>query len=184
LVLTFDGKGIVIRPEGLRECTKKAALNSKKLNSRLSAGEKKDRKRMAQVAAVNTALPHIRTPEAIMKSETQESNVHNLNMAERNKRVWASIENTAEEVIEAGFLEALQRDPSQQRQWVVLIDGHPHQIRLINRVMKKHQVKASIIMDFIHVFEYVWKAAWCFYEKGDSAMFNPIMLNDLFDAGF
>ncbi|PAJ70780.1 hypothetical protein CJF42_26005, partial [Pseudoalteromonas sp. NBT06-2] len=102
-----------------------------------------------------------------MKSETQESNVHNLNVAERNKRVWTSIENTAEEVIEAGFLEALQRDPSQQRQWVVLIDGHPHQIRLINRVMKKHQVKASIIMDFIHVLEYVWKAAWCFYEKGD-----------------
>jgi hypothetical protein len=167
LVLTFDGKGIVMRPEGLRECTKKAALKSKKLNSRWSAGEKKDRKRMAQVAAVYTALPHIRTPEAIMKSETQASNVHNLNVAERNKRVWASIENTAEEVIEAGFLEALQRDPSQQRQWVVLIDGHPHQIRLINRVMKKHQVKASIIMDFIHVLEYVWKAAWCFYEKGD-----------------
>jgi hypothetical protein len=91
LVLTFDGKGIVMRPEGLRECTKKAALKSKKLNSRLSAGEKKDRKRMAQVAAVYTALPHIRTPEAIMKSETQESNVHNLNVAERNKRVWASI---------------------------------------------------------------------------------------------
>ncbi len=156
-----------MRPEGLRECTKKAALKSKKLNSRLSAGEKKDRKRMAQVAAVYTALPHIRTPETIMKSEVQESNVHNLNVAERNKRVWASIENKAEDVIEAAFLEALQRDPKQQRQWVVLIDGHPHQIRLINRVMKKYQVKASIIMDFIHVLEYVWKAAWCFYEKGD-----------------
>ncbi len=104
---------------------------------------------------------------AIMKSETQESNVHHLNVAERNKRVWASIENTAEDVIEAGFLEALQRDPTQQRQWVVLIDGHPHQIRLINRIMKKYQIKASIIMDFIHVLEYVWKAACCFYEKGD-----------------
>jgi len=63
-----------MRLEGLRECTKKVALKSKKLNSRLSAGEKKDRKRIAQVAAVYTALPHIRTPEAIMKSETQESN--------------------------------------------------------------------------------------------------------------
>ncbi len=41
LVLTFDGKGIVMRPESLRECTKKAALKSKKLNSRLRAGEKK-----------------------------------------------------------------------------------------------------------------------------------------------
>jgi len=167
LVLTFDGKGIVMRPEGLRECTKKAALKSKKLNSRLSAGEKKDRKRMAQVAAVYTALPHIRTPESIMKIENESSNVQHLNVAERNKRVWASIENSAESVIEAGFLEALQRDPTQQRQWVVLIDGHPHQIRLINRVMKRHNVKATIVMDFIHALEYVWKAAWCFYEKGD-----------------
>jgi len=33
--------------------------------------------------------------------------------------------------------------------------------------MKKHNVKATIVMDFIHVLEYVWKAAWCFYEKGD-----------------
>ena len=39
LVLTFNVKGIVMRPEGLRECTKKATLKSKKLNSRLSAGE-------------------------------------------------------------------------------------------------------------------------------------------------
>lgn len=167
LVLTFDGKGIVMRPEGLRECTKKAALKSKKLNSRLSAGEKKDRKRMAQVAAVYTALPHVRTPESIMKIENEDNNVQFLKPAERNKRVWASIENTAESVIESGFLEALQRDPAQQRQWVVLVDGHPHQIRLINRVMKKHNVKATIVMDFIHVLEYVWKAAWCFYEKAD-----------------
>ncbi|MCP4989523.1 MAG: hypothetical protein GY928_26760 [Colwellia sp.] len=33
--------------------------------------------------------------------------------------------------------------------------------------MKKYQVKASIIIDFPHVLEYVWQAAWCFYEKGD-----------------
>ena len=167
LVLTFDGKGIVMGSEDLRECTKKAALKSKKLNSRLSAGEKKDRKRMAQVAAVYTALPHVRTPESIMKIENEEDNVKYLKAVERNKRVWASIENTAEAVIEAGFLEALQRDPTQQRHWIILIDGHPHQIRLINRVMKKYNVKATIVMDFIHVLEYVWKAAWCFYEKGD-----------------
>lgn len=95
LVLTFDGKGIVMRSEGLRECTKKAALKSKKLNSRLSAGEKKDRKRMAQVAAVYTALPHVRTPESIMKIEKEDNNVQFLKPVERNKRVWASIENTA-----------------------------------------------------------------------------------------
>ena len=167
LVLTFDGKGIVMRPDGLRECTKKAALKSKKLNSRLSAGEKKDRKRMAQVAAIYTALSHIRTPESIMKIENEGSNVEHLKASERNKRVWASVEHSAESVIEAGFLEALQRDPTQQRQWVILIDGQPYQIKLIERAMKKHNVKATIVMDFIHVLEYVWKAAWCFYKKGD-----------------
>ena len=45
LILTFDGKGIVMRSESLRDCTKKSAEKSKKLNSRLSQGEKKDRKR-------------------------------------------------------------------------------------------------------------------------------------------
>jgi hypothetical protein len=41
LVLTFDGKGIVMRPGNLRECTEKAAKKSKRLNSRLSPGERK-----------------------------------------------------------------------------------------------------------------------------------------------
>jgi hypothetical protein len=79
LVLTCDGKGIVMRPDGLRECTRKAAQKSKKLNSRLSQGEKKDRKRMAQVAAVYTVLPHVRTPESVMKSEDeQESKISTI----------------------------------------------------------------------------------------------------------
>ena len=25
-------------------------------------------------------------------------------------------------------------------------------------------------MDFIHVLEYLWKAAWCFFDKGDEAV--------------
>lgn len=56
LVLTFDGKGIVMRPEGLREATAKAASAAQhKLATRLSPGEKGNRKRMAEVAAVYDA---------------------------------------------------------------------------------------------------------------------------------
>jgi len=165
LVLSFDGKGIVMRSDSLRECTATAAKRSKKLNSRLSQGEKKDRKRMAQVATVYSALPNIRAPESIMNNE--KNNVSKLPYSKRNKRVWASIENSAEFVIEDAFKEALQRDPEQKREWVVLIDGHPHQLKLIEKVMKSLGVKATIIMDFIHVLEYLWKAAWCFFEKGD-----------------
>ncbi len=36
--------------------------------------------------------------------------------------------------------------------------------------MKSLNVTATIVMDFIHVLEYLWKAAWCFYDKGDAAV--------------
>ena len=166
LVLTFDGKGIVMRPDGLRECTKKKVQKNKKLKTRLSQGEKKDRKRMAQVAAVYTVQPHIRTAESIMKIE-KDDNVLPFRTPIRNKRVWASVEREAETVIEEAFQEALQRDPEQKRHWVILIDGLPHQIKLIKKVMKRLNVKATLVMDFIHVLEYLWKAAWCFFDKGD-----------------
>jgi len=169
LVLTFDGKGIVMRPDSLRECTKKNAQKSKKLKSRLSQGEKKDRKRMAQVAAVYTVQPHIRTAESIMQL-SEDDNVIPFRPPIRNKRVWASVEREAESVIEEAFQEALQRDSKQKRQWVILIDGLPHQIKLIKKVMKRLNIKASIVMDFIHVLEYLWKAAWCFFDKGDEAV--------------
>jgi len=169
LILTFDGKGIVMRPDSLRECTKKAAKKAKKLKSRLSPGEKKDRKRMAQVAAVYTVQAHRRSAESIMKV-SEEDNVLPFRTPVRNKRVWASVERASEQVIEEAFREALQRDPKQQRQWVILIDGLPHQIRLIEKIMKKLAVKATLVMDFIHVLEYLWKAAWCFFDKGDEAV--------------
>ena len=80
------------------------------------------------------------------------------------------LEREAEDVIREAFEEALQRDPEQKRSWVVLIDGLPHQIRLINKVKSEMNLKVTVVMDFIHVLEYLWKAAWCFFEKGDSAV--------------
>ncbi|MCL1078334.1 ISKra4 family transposase [Parashewanella spongiae] len=165
LVLTMDGKGTVMQPNSLRKCTKKGA-KQQKLKGRLSAGEKKDRKRMAEVAAVYTTKPLHRSPESIM-SRNDNSNVRPLRVPPRNKRVWASVERSAETVIEEAFLEVLERDPTQSRQWVVLVDGHPHQLKQIYRVMKKLNIDATVVMDFIHVLEYQWKAAWCLFEKDD-----------------
>jgi hypothetical protein len=143
----------------------------KKLNSQLSQGEKKDRKRMAQVAAVYTVLPHVRTPQSIMKTEDeQDSKSSTMQPSVRNKRVWASVEHETESVIEEAFEEALRRDPQNKREWVILVDGLPYQLKIINKIMKRLNVKATIVMDFIHVLEYLWKAAWCFFEKGDSAV--------------
>lgn len=170
LVMSFDGKGIVMRQEDLRAATKKAASEQeKKLQTRLSQGEKRNRKRMAQVATVYTVKAHPRTAESIMKCGSDDESIIHLKPKIRNKRVWASVERDAEKVIEEAFEEALQRDPAQTRKWLVLVDGLPHQIKLINKVMKRLKVKATLIQDFIHVLEYLWKATWCFHEKGSEA---------------
>jgi hypothetical protein len=169
LVMSFDGKGIVMRHDGLRIATKKAAENQdKKLQTRLSQGEKRNRKRMAQVATVYTVKEHQRTAESIMKcSPEDDKKISYLRPRARNKRVWASVKRDSIAVIEEAFQEALQRDPKCAREWIILVDGHPHQIKQIKAVMKRLKVKAVIIQDFIHVLEYLWKATWCFHAKGN-----------------
>jgi hypothetical protein len=76
----------------------------------------------------------------------------------------------AKQVILDGFKEALQRDPQQKRQWVVVIDGQPAQRKMIEKTAKQLNVNVTIVLDFIHVLEYLWKAAWCFFDKGDEAV--------------
>ena len=72
LVLTFDGKGIVMLPEALRPATAKAAASAEsKLATRLSPGEKNGRKRMAELACVYDAAPVPRTPEDVISTPAQ-----------------------------------------------------------------------------------------------------------------
>jgi hypothetical protein len=71
LVLSFDGKGVVMRPEGLREATAKTAA-SRKLSGRLSKGEKRHRKRMAEVAAVYDLTPVPRTVADILPADDEQ----------------------------------------------------------------------------------------------------------------
>jgi hypothetical protein len=66
MVLTTDGKGIVMRYDGLREETKKrSSASNMKLKHRLSKGEKRNRKRMAQVASIYFIDRFVRRPEDI-----------------------------------------------------------------------------------------------------------------------
>ncbi len=164
LVMSADGKGIVMRKEGLRESTRKAAERAKdKRRTRLSPGEKKNRKRMAMVGAVYSVAPHVRSAEAIMGVEEagQEARPR-----VRNKRVWASVEREPGVVIDELFAEAHERDPQQQRPWAMLVDGHEDQLKHIRASINRYDVRVLLILDFIHVLEYIWKAAYCFYAAG------------------
>jgi hypothetical protein len=67
LALTTDGKGIVMRPDGLREATReRAEKTTPTMKTRLAPGEKANRKRMAQVASIYVIKRFIRTPKEII----------------------------------------------------------------------------------------------------------------------
>lgn len=62
VVISVDGKGVVMRREDLREATRKAAQSkTHKISKRLSRGEKRNAKRMATVAVTYTIEPHVRS---------------------------------------------------------------------------------------------------------------------------
>lgn len=168
LVLTTDAKGVVMLHEHLREATRKAAETAeRKLRTRLSAGEKKDRKRMAQVASVYTVAPYPRTPEQIVTSGKGSVTAPDERPRPHAKRVWASVEKEPAEVIREMFEEAERRDPGRQKRWVVLVDGNRTQRKLVKAEAARRGVEVTVVLDIVHVIEYVWGAAWSFFEKGD-----------------
>lgn len=179
LVLTFDGKGIVMRPESLRPATAKAAQAAEnKLVTRLSAGEKHGRKRMAEVAGVYDALPVPRLPEDVIRTPAAKRRQKKAQAAgpkkppqrqARNKWLSASVTAGIRPVVAAAFDEAERRDPAHQREWVVLIDGNNTQIDAVTAEASERGVTVTIVIDFVHVAEYCWKAAWSFFDKGEPA---------------
>ncbi len=169
LVLSCDGKGIVMRPEGLRETTRKTAAKlTQKLTTRLSKGEKRHRKRMAEVGAVYDCAPAPRTAGDILAGGDDQAQ-RAAGPKARSKWLLASVADDAAEVVAQIFDEALRRDPAGRRRWVALVDGNNHQIDRITTEARRGGVTVAIVVDFIHVLEYLWKAAWCFFNEGDPA---------------
>ncbi len=169
LVISADGKGIVMRPDSLREQTAKAAAAAtNKLTTRLSKGEKRNRKRMAEVGAVYDVTPVPRSPRDVMASKAGEEHPPEAPKA-KNKWLTASVVDDAAEVVGRLFDEAERRDPGHQRRWVALVDGNNHQIDRIGAEANTRGIDVTIVVDLVHVLEYLWAAAWCFFAEGDTA---------------
>ena len=165
LVLTADGKGVVMREEDLREQTRKAAEKRKqKMGARLSKGEKKNCKRMATVAAVYTIDTFERTAGDVV-AEADGAVDKKKRPRPEQKRVWASLVKEPEQVIADAFDEACHRDPNHSKQWIALVDGNNTQIDIFKRMAKEKGVALTIVVDIIHVTEYLWKAGRAFHPK-------------------
>jgi hypothetical protein len=168
LVCSVDGKGIVMRADALRPATAKAAATTTtKLATRLSRGEKRNRKRMAEVGAVYQVTPVPRSAADILAADPDQPRPKAPVAVD--KWLTASVVDDTATVICAVFDEADRRDPDHQLVRIALVDGNNHQIERIQTEAAKRGIDITIIIDFIHVLEYLWKAVWCFHSEGDPA---------------
>lgn len=165
LVISTDAKGIVMRKEDLKSKTRKEAEKQKDNKEKnLNKEEKSNRKRMAQVATVYTIKPYHREATSIVKElevikEVVKEIEKNPRPKPEEKRVWAGIERSAEQIIGQAIEEAKSRDPEKAKKWVALVDGNLHQLETLEQYAIKESLNLNIILDIIHVLGYLWAAA-------------------------
>jgi hypothetical protein len=170
-VLSADCKGIVMRPGALRATTAKAAAKLGKIRTRLTAGEKPNRKRMAALVTVYDAEPAPRRPHDVIAPPGGRDGARALRPGPKALAKWlaGSVRKDPADMIAAAFDEAEARDPAHLRTWVVLVDGAEHQLGLIRAEAARRGITIQLIIDIIHVLEYIWGAAWSLHEAGDPA---------------
>jgi hypothetical protein len=172
LVLSADGKGVAMRPQSRRRRTKAPGQRVKNFTTRPGTGEK-GHKRIAEVACVFDVIPQPRTPGQVMASHHGGNGTTAGKPAPQavNRRYRVDIAADRSAAIGWLFDEAGRRDPGQARDWIALVDGDNHQIRLIQAEAADRGVPCPVILiDLIHVLEYLWKAAWAFHEPRDPAI--------------
>ena len=171
LAITTDGKGICMLIEHLRDATREAAKNREpKLDKRQSKGEKSKKRRMAQVAAVYTVARFERGVDDIAGALGSTTTTAPCEKPKRpkphNKRVWASVKEDSWDVIDEAFTEAKRLDPDRDKQWVALIDGGTDQLEGVLESIGRAGCKVTVILDIIHVLEYLWDAGRALLGEG------------------
>jgi len=125
-----------------------------------------NRKRMAQVTGVFEITPVRRSPEDILPNGDPREQRVPAPVAQ-NKWVSAGVTDNPDVMIARAFDEAQRRDPQHETDWVVLVDGNNAQIKSIQDEADRRDVAITIIVDIIHVLQYIWKAAGALHKKGD-----------------
>lgn len=159
LVGSVDGKGIpMVKPQPAERVVRRGK------------GEKAHKKRMAVVATVLTQQPRVRTPEEVIESlfatgprpAKAPGEASPVRERPEHKRVWASLHQGKAEVIGEMAQEMARRDPERKKRWVVLTDGE----RALQQRVQARLRGISLLLDFQHVLEKLWTAAYAFHEEG------------------
>ena len=159
LVLSVDSTGVNMIDSGLREATPARDRGPQPPSAQLACRERAGRTRMAVVTAVYDAAPAVRNPADILPTGAIERSTRRPGPKAVNRELDASIVDSTAPMVTRLFDRAEQRDPTHQRRWIVLVDGNNHQIDRIRSEAHTHKVKVDIIVDFVHVLQYLWDAA-------------------------
>jgi hypothetical protein len=163
LAISADGKGIRMLPS---ERTNNA--NDQQNNPRLGRGEKRGTKKQSTVTVDFSFDPAARTPEeivaALLKEQTSpqqpDSSDDDMNndRTARNKHVRATL--AGKENAMNYLMERLKkRDPTNSKPIIALVDGDNSQTNALKQAIKTYKLNDrldAIILDIIHVAEYVW----------------------------
>ena len=110
---------------------------------------------MAEVGAVYDITPVPRCPADILPGNDTQRRQATAGPVARNKWLTASVVDDAATVVTTIFDEADRRDPEHARTWIALVDGNAHQILRIKAEAKQRNTTVEIIIDFVHVLEYL-----------------------------
>ena len=151
LVAQADGKGVpMVRSE------------TAPAKARRGKGDKKTQKKEAIATAVYTIEPYRRTPQQVVDALFKKATPQPERPAPCHKQVFASLD---------GKAAALRR----LADWVARRDGRPIRDRVAltdgAEALQKHMLAKlpgfRLVLDFIHVDEYVWKAGTALYGETD-----------------
>jgi hypothetical protein len=152
-----------MRKEALREATRKRAEASAPQPPRgFARQDTSNRKRMATVAGIYHMDRQVRSPQTVAQQFAPLRLVPRQHQAAPKpvgKKLWASLEKSMHTVIDTGCAEGQRRDPTHQAEWVVVVDGALTQLDDIEQAARSFGVHVVIIVDIMHVLEYLWKAA-------------------------
>ncbi len=147
LVVQADGKGVPIILEKLSPEP-----------VRLSKGQKRGRKKEAVVTTVYTIAANPRTPENVVDSFFQQNKEDRKSKTSppkpQNKHVWATLDGKETALIRLGQ-QVEPRLGSHIQHKVALADG----CEALQERIKEQFPDFTLILDFIHANEYLWKVA-------------------------
>ena len=152
LVAQADGKGVpMVRNE------------TAQLKARRGKGDKKTRKKEAIAIAAYTVAPYVRTAQDVVDALFKKVAPPGQRPRPCHKQVFASMQGK-EHTIKRLAAWAAQREGQHIRERVALTDGSEP----LQRQVLEQLPGFSLVLDMIHVDEYLWEAGTAIYGETDS----------------